>query len=293
MPLPAPYASPWKRLGEDGVALLAWLGLKARELWRRNREGLLPLPVFWPRRWPRVFWPLVLVALLVGLGAAGWAWLARFPEASAARITLSPSDTPGAQASPPSEKASGAMDPRDEATGSSQPFPGEAPPEEAVASPPEEARSGFAAPAPLERGASPPEEMEGPEEIEEPEEIEAAEDGEEDAPHSLPPLHESPAERESRRLRTAWAADPDPALVVALVPDPAGASLTLRVGEGLFALTVKQRQRLAERWRERAAEEGYNHLLLRDLAGRLRARDALVGRGMILLDPPDPTDGPH
>jgi hypothetical protein len=288
MPLPAPYASPWKRLGEDGVALLSWLGLKARELWRRNREGLLPLPVFWPRRWPRVFWPLVLVALLVGLGAAGWAWLARFPEASAARIALSPSDPGVSEASPPVEKASGAMDPRDEATVSSQPFPGEAPPEEEASSPPEEARSSLAAPAPLARGASPPEEIEEAEEIEEPVEAE-----EEDAPRSLAPLHESLAEREHRRLRAAWAADPDTALVVALVPDPAGASLTLRVGEGLFALTVKQRQRLAERWRERAAEEGYNHLFMRDVAGRLWARDALVGRGMLLLDPPDPADGPY
>ena len=68
MPLPAPYAPPWKRLGEDGVALLAWLGLKVREVWRRNREGRLPLPAFWPRRWPRLFWPLVLAAVLL----VGW-----------------------------------------------------------------------------------------------------------------------------------------------------------------------------------------------------------------------------
>ncbi|MFM9073108.1 MAG: hypothetical protein ACKOOC_06890, partial [Cyanobium sp.] len=65
MPLPAPYAPPWKRLGEDLVATLAWLGLKLRELVRRNGEGSLPVPGFWPRRWPQLFWPLVLGASLV------------------------------------------------------------------------------------------------------------------------------------------------------------------------------------------------------------------------------------
>lgn len=72
MPLPGPYEPPWTRLGEDLVAIGAWLLLKLRELGRRNREGSLPLPAFWPRRWAQLFWPLVLaivlLALVAGLG---------------------------------------------------------------------------------------------------------------------------------------------------------------------------------------------------------------------------------
>lgn len=72
MPLPGPYEPPWKRLGEDLVASGAWLRLKLRELVRRNREGSLPLPAFWPPRWPQLFWPLVLViALLASVAGLG------------------------------------------------------------------------------------------------------------------------------------------------------------------------------------------------------------------------------
>ncbi|MCP9916223.1 hypothetical protein [Cyanobium sp. ATX 6F1] len=69
--LPSSYVSPWSLLGQDLRAVLASLGLRARELWRRNGSGQLPLPAFWPGALSRVFWPLVLlVALLLPLGAA-------------------------------------------------------------------------------------------------------------------------------------------------------------------------------------------------------------------------------
>ena len=69
MPLPGPYEPPWKRLGEDLVAIGAWLLLKLRELGRRSREGSLPVPAFWPRRWPQLFWPLMLAIALLALVA--------------------------------------------------------------------------------------------------------------------------------------------------------------------------------------------------------------------------------
>ena len=69
MPLPGPYEPPWKRLGEDLVAIGAWLLLKLRELGRRSREGSLPVPTFWPRRWPQLFWPLMLAIALLALVA--------------------------------------------------------------------------------------------------------------------------------------------------------------------------------------------------------------------------------
>ena len=69
--LPAPYVSPWKDLARNLRALWADLGLRARELWRRNREGDLSVPAFWPSDLAPLFWPLVLAfsfALLVSAG---------------------------------------------------------------------------------------------------------------------------------------------------------------------------------------------------------------------------------
>ena len=59
--LPAPYQSPWEALRRDGLAALADLRLRVRELWRRNREGDLSSPGFWPQDLAPLFWPLVLV----------------------------------------------------------------------------------------------------------------------------------------------------------------------------------------------------------------------------------------
>ncbi len=64
--LPAPYESPWISLGRDLRAVGASLGLRLRELWRRQWQGDLPVPRGWPRRLTRLFWPLLL-GLLVAL----------------------------------------------------------------------------------------------------------------------------------------------------------------------------------------------------------------------------------
>ena len=66
--LPAPYQSPWEALRRDVPAALADLRLRFQELWRRNREGDLSTPGFWPQDLAPLFWPLLLVlvvALLV------------------------------------------------------------------------------------------------------------------------------------------------------------------------------------------------------------------------------------
>ncbi|MFO8237096.1 MAG: hypothetical protein R6U00_02340, partial [Prochlorococcaceae cyanobacterium] len=68
--LPAPYQNPWMLLGRDLRALLATARLRGWELARRNRQGDLAVPAFWPRELRPWFWPLVLslvLALLVGL----------------------------------------------------------------------------------------------------------------------------------------------------------------------------------------------------------------------------------
>jgi hypothetical protein len=65
-PLPVPYENPWGLLARDGRAVAASLRLQARELWRRNRQGDLRQPRFWPADLAPLFWPLAL-ALAVGL----------------------------------------------------------------------------------------------------------------------------------------------------------------------------------------------------------------------------------
>jgi hypothetical protein len=60
-PYPAPYEEPWGRLAVDLRAVLASTGLKLRELSRRNREGVLSVPGFWPTSLASLFWPLLLV----------------------------------------------------------------------------------------------------------------------------------------------------------------------------------------------------------------------------------------
>jgi hypothetical protein len=94
--LPAAYKSPFRALGEDLRAVLATLKLRCRELWRRNREGDLPIPRFWPARLGPLFWPVVLALALATLTALP-IWVSRRIEV----VTLSPV-TPAAEEAQPS-----------------------------------------------------------------------------------------------------------------------------------------------------------------------------------------------
>ena len=69
--LPAPYVSPWKEFARNLRALCADLGLRGRELWRRNREGDLYIPGFWPDGLAAWFWPAVVALVLAALVSAG------------------------------------------------------------------------------------------------------------------------------------------------------------------------------------------------------------------------------
>jgi len=68
--LPAPYQNPWEALRQDLLATAADLRLRVQELWRRNREGDLSTPGFWPQGLAPLFWPfaLALLLLLLALG---------------------------------------------------------------------------------------------------------------------------------------------------------------------------------------------------------------------------------
>ena len=66
--LPVPWSSPWKQLRQDLARDLPAVGsaslLRLRELWRRNREGDLSVPGFWPQALNAWFWPLLLALAL-------------------------------------------------------------------------------------------------------------------------------------------------------------------------------------------------------------------------------------
>jgi hypothetical protein len=96
---------------------------------------------------------------------------------------------------------------------------------------------------------------------------------------------DSAAAPASSPLAELVGADP-PAWVLALEQRPAEGllRLRLRLAGGFGALPLAERRSLVERWLERARELGYERLELVDPAGRLLARPARVGSGMILLD---------
>jgi hypothetical protein len=230
--LPAPYANPWGRLAQALTAVLASLRLKLRELWRRNGEGDLSVPGFWPQGLAPLFWPLVLAALLVLLLAlAGQAW--RGLSQGGARPDPGPAVPVVAPAPPmaPSAVPTGALP----APTPSAPPPGPAP-----------------APVPI------------PTTVTEPEPALVLE---------LDPLLELLAED-----------DPDH-LIASAHPEPAEGRLVLTMAPAYTGLAPASRGRWAERWQQRALALGYDRLELVDGQRRLLARAALVGSGMILLDP--------
>ena len=62
--LPAPYVSPWREFARNLRSMAADLRLRLQEVWRRNREGDLSVPGFWPQELASWFWPILLVLLL-------------------------------------------------------------------------------------------------------------------------------------------------------------------------------------------------------------------------------------
>ncbi|MCT0207926.1 hypothetical protein [Synechococcus sp. CS-1332] len=219
--LPAPYASPWGQLANALRAVLASLGLKLRELWRRNREGDLSVPGFWPQGLAPLFWPLLLATLLaLALILAGTVWRGLSQAAPQA----------------PGEAAASAVQLQ-------------AP---AIAAP------ALEAPAPVAVDESMPRPKPEPE--------------------PPPPLELDP-------LLALLAQDDPDHLVASAHPAPSEGRLVLTMEPTYTRLSEATRRRWAERWQQRALALGYERLELVDGRQRLLARRALVGSGMILLDP--------
>lgn len=103
VPYPAPYEDPWGRLARDLRAVVASTGLKVRELWRRNGEGDLSVPGFWPAAWAALFWPLLLLlglASLLALGLGVVRGLDSLPPPSVSPSLSAPAPSPQADDRP-------------------------------------------------------------------------------------------------------------------------------------------------------------------------------------------------
>jgi hypothetical protein len=90
--------------------VLASLRLRLWELWRRNREGDLSIPGFWPLALAAWFWPLLLLAglvLTVLLPLAGLSWLAPQAAPELARPAPPAAERPSPAPSPLSPAAPG------------------------------------------------------------------------------------------------------------------------------------------------------------------------------------------
>jgi hypothetical protein len=258
--LPAPYEDPWRRLGVALGDVIASIGLRLRELWRRNGEGSLPRPRFWPGSLASLFWPLLLAVLLAGvLVPAGMVlWRRNAPEASG------PAPAATATASPPSPAVT---------DGATSPAAEEAPSASVAA----------AAPPLPAAGASPvvpdqPEPPSAPTAMAEADDQAGADDGGSAAGDPIA----------AALLQGLLGDGPRPAWAIGLEAQAAEGLLRLCLDGGFAALPLPERQRLADRWLARGQELGYERLELVDGGHRPLARTARVGSGMILLDSFEP-----
>lgn len=246
--LPAPYRNPWGVLAGDLRAVAADSILRARELVRRNGEGSLWRPSWWPAGVAPLFWPLLcglILALLLLLGRAVTTWMPSPPPPAAQaeggaprideRVPLIDEPAPLIEHSPPLTDVSAAPP---QSTDQSEPAVAElAPPEPALT--PE---------LPLDAAAEPA--------LLQPQD-------------ALAGLLQQPENR---------------ALLVGAMAQLEIGTLVLEVSSAFTALPGNQRQQQVEQWLQQAQALGFDHLEVRDPRAGLLARDALVGSGMIVLE---------
>ena len=249
--LPQSYENPWGLLGRDLRAVTADLGLQLRALWRRNRQGDFSVPGFWPGSLQPLFWPLLLAFLLTLLLALPWiTWkvLPRVPGPMQPTI-----------AEKGGERVSGSERLLPRSPAAEDPFPPLAP---------------LTAPPAADATAQRPE-------------LEVAV---RESPGGALPASVAPEQAMAPPLALdpllQMLADADPQhLILSAHPEPGLSLLRLTLAPAYADLPAANRHQWADRWCERARELGYERFELSDDQQRLLGRQALVGSGMILLDP--------
>ena len=257
--LPAPYNSPWKALIQDLKAVSADVRLRSQEIWRRNREGDLSVPAFWPKQWAALFWPALLGFSLAVLILGG--------------IQLRQALQGQSPPSPPEVERV-----RTTAFPEARPLP-------ITTSVEADLNNQGLAEAPTEQNSSRPKESE---------KLIAAEE----APTPVSEDHEPPsAETESGELRVNPLLDllveegntqnsQGSALIVSAQPQPERNAVILQIDAAAWLQhSPDQRQQLADTWWNRLEEQGYADLRLVNAHQELLARPARIGGGMIVFDP--------
>ena len=273
--LPAPYRSPWSLLAADLVAVGADLVLRWRELWRRNRQGQLPCPRFWPASMAASFWPLALV-LALALLAAGL-WVGARPGASPAAVP------PGLNASGPASPGSPGLEPPGpdpqapslaQSPASPQPELGPQAPDPGGPGSESKAPGVPPGPGPSPVAGSPGSPPASGLEIGPPPQVDGAR-ALVSPPVESPPLEPNPLE--------SWLQRPEAAgLLLQVGGDPTTSRIQLVLSDGFGQLQTREQQQQADLWLTWAQDWGYDQLELRGQDGSLLGREARVGGGMIL-----------
>ena len=266
--LPAPYQSPWEALRRDLAAVVADLRLRAQETWRRNREGDLDVPAFWPRDLAPLFWPLVVSLALLLVGAGVFVLAGRFipqqqlskphlgslPESPAPErpVPLSSSPTPDITKTPPVDEAA----PASPVTPPQLPAPSAAVGQSAIPS----AADVQATDQPLA------------------------------APQPIPdPLPDPLLVTLQQAAESTGVGVDAPKLVLAIARRPERNGVKLTLAASWCDLKQSRRQELADQWLEQSQAAGYDELLLQSEQGKRWGRSARVGQGMVIPEPEAPT----
>ena len=246
-PLPVSYENPWGLLVRDGRAVVASLRLQARELWRRNRQGDLRRPGFWPADLAPLFWPLAL-ALAGGLLTFFVVGGAKLFAPGPAGVAPTAGVAPPAGVAPAAEVRPATLDSETLASPTLNPEALE--PEPLNPEPLEVAAAESLAAEPLAAEESLAAESPGPD-----------------------PLEAALAEVDPGHWIRAIAADPERGMLQLVLAAP------------FTALSEAQQRQQAETWQSQAQALGFDRLELTDRQGRPIGRQARVGSGMILLTP--------
>ncbi len=275
--LPAPYNSPWKALGQDLRAVSADLRLRSQELWRRNREGDLSVPAFWPEPLAALFWPALLgfILTLLVLGGIQLREILHDPSPPSPPEVERVRTTPLPEARPLPIPTNLETDLDNNGM---------------VGTPTDTNPS----------SSSTSSNTSGPEALSTTEQDPELRNQELEPPSAEPssdllrfdPLLELLAEESSSDSSTAGssagisASRKGSALIVSAQPQPERNAVTLVIdAEAWRQRSPEQRQQLAEAWWTRLEDQGYADLRLVNDQQDLLARPARIGGGMIVFDP--------
>ena len=257
--LPAPYNSPWKALGQDLKAVSADLRLRSQEIWRRNHEGDLSVPGFWPQQWAALFWPVLLVfsiaVPILGGIQLRQAMQGQSPPAPPAVERVRTTAFPEARPLPITNSIESAFD------------------EQGLEDAPAD---------PNTTSLNSSEQLMAAEDAPALNDLDGEPASEETAPDLLrfDPLLDLLADEGSSDDSQGSA------LIVSAQPQPERNAVILQIDvDAWMQRSPEQRQQLAETWWKRLEDQGYADVRLVNAQQELLARPARIGGGMIVFDP--------